>query len=192
MVAQPPWVHEAKVLATRLGFDTKCSDEAGSLLRLLAATRPGGRIGEIGSGCGVGTAWLLSGCAPNSQLITVERQPARAAAVQAIFAADARVTVLSGDWELIVAHAPFDLLFVDAAPPKHQHREVVPRLVAPGGIVVLDDLTPLPDVPDGAKTHDPVRSFWYGLPGWTATEFRISTREAVLLAVRLVTLPEGA
>ena len=190
MVAQPPQVIEAKALATGLGFDAKCSDEAGELLRLLAATRLDGRLGEIGSGCGVGTAWLLSGCAPDARLTTVERDPDRAAAVRDMFATDARLTVLSGDWTLIAEHAPFDLLFVDAAPPKHQYPDRVLPFVAPGGIVVLDDLTPLTDdIRMDVAARDPVRAFWRDLPEWIVAEVGLSEREAALLAVCVVRAP---
>ena len=182
-------VDDAKALADRLGVTTKCSDETAILLRLLAATKPGGVVGEIGAGCGVGTSWLVSGCAPDTRLITVEREPARAVAASDLFADDARVTVLSGDWERIAEYAPFDLLFVDAAPPKHQHPDQIPPLLAPGGIVILDDLTPLPS---GVEAYDPLRSFWYGLAGWSVAEVQLSPREAVLLAVRLVSEPAPA
>ncbi len=182
-------VDDAKALAGHLGVTTKCSDETGALLRLLAATKPGGVVAEIGAGCGVGTSWLLSGCAPNTRLITVEREPARATAAGDLFADDERVTVLSGGWELIAEYAPFDLLFVDAALPKHQHPEQVLPLLAPGGMVILDDLTPLPV---GIETYDPLRSFWYGLVGWSVAEVQLSPREAMLLAVRLVSEPAPA
>jgi predicted O-methyltransferase YrrM len=173
-------VLEAKALASQLGVGTKCSDEAGRLLRLLAASRPGGLIGEIGAGCGVGTAWLLGGASADARLVTVEREAARAESVARLFADDPRLTVLSGDWELIAAHAPFDLLFVDAAPPKHHFPERVLPLVARGGMVVFDDLTPLPE---GTETHDPLRSFWHGLLDWTVMEVQIGPSEAALLAV---------
>ena len=185
----PARVRDAKALATQLGVTTKCSDEAGRLLQLLAASRPGGSIGEIGAGCGVSTAWLLGGATPDARLVTVEREADRAAAVARLVADDPRATVLSGDWELIAARAPFDLLFVDAAPPKHRVPERVLPLVAPGGMVVLDDLTPLPQ---RVERHDPLRSFWYGLPDWIVTEVEIGPQEAVLLAVCRVSATEDA
>ncbi len=180
VVDGPTRVLEAKTVASQLGVSTKCSDEAGRLLQTLAASRPGGVIGEIGAGCGVGTAWLLGGAPADVRLVTVEREADRAAAVAQLFVADPRVTVLSGDWELIAEHAPFDLLFVDAAAPKHRYPERIPPLVAPGGMVVLDDLTPLPK---GVETHDPLRSFWYGLSGWVVAEVQVGPQEAMLLAV---------
>ena len=53
--------------------------------------------------------------------------------------------MLEGDWrELLPPEAPFDLLFYDAAKQlrPREDGELVAGLLAPGGIAVLDDLTP--------------------------------------------------
>ena len=57
----PPAVISALGLARSQGFDCSCRPEQGRLLRLLAAGRRGGLIGETGAGCGVGLSWLLTG-----------------------------------------------------------------------------------------------------------------------------------
>ncbi|MFF7985967.1 O-methyltransferase [Streptomyces sp. NPDC007901] len=50
-------------------------DRTGSFLAALSAARPAGRILELGTGAGEGTAWLLSGMDPASRLTTVELDP---------------------------------------------------------------------------------------------------------------------
>ena len=40
-------------------------------MRMLAASKPSGRILEIGTGTGVGTAWLLDGVDSTSRIISV-------------------------------------------------------------------------------------------------------------------------
>ena len=53
--------------------------------------------------------------------------------------------MLEGDWrELLPPEAPFDLVFYDAAKQlrPQEDGELVAGLLAPGGIAVLDDLTP--------------------------------------------------
>ena len=53
--------------------------------------------------------------------------------------------MLEGDWrELLPPEAPFDLLFFDATKQlrPREDGELVVGLLAPGGIAVLDDLTP--------------------------------------------------
>jgi Xaa-Pro aminopeptidase len=51
----PPLVERAVDLARREGFAHSCRPEHGRLLHALAAGA--GRIGETGTGCGVGLAW---------------------------------------------------------------------------------------------------------------------------------------
>jgi len=59
---RPPQAYEAILADTRkIGFQSWCWPQIGALLRVLAATKPGGRMLEIGTGTGVGTCWLLDG-----------------------------------------------------------------------------------------------------------------------------------
>ena len=56
-----------------LGFDVSASEpKTGALLAALAASKPGGRLLELGTGTGVGTAWLLSGMDADARLDTVD------------------------------------------------------------------------------------------------------------------------
>ena len=162
--------------AEALGFERACEPEVGALLHLLAAQRGRGRVGEIGSGVGVGTAWLASALPPGVPLFTVESDPGRAAAVRGLFADDPDVHVLEGDWTELGSEAPFDLLFVDARPAKASHATV--DLLAPGGTAVLDDLTP------GYADPDPVRELWLGHAGLAAVEVTLTPSLAAIVAVR--------
>ena len=58
--------------SARLGFAMASEPRTGALLAALAASRPGGRLLEIGTGTGVGTAWLLSGMDAAARLDTVD------------------------------------------------------------------------------------------------------------------------
>ena len=60
-----------RAAAREAGFTMSCEERTGSLLAVLAAARPGGRILELGTGVGEGTAWLLSGMDGASRLVTV-------------------------------------------------------------------------------------------------------------------------
>ena len=92
-----------------------------------------------------------------------------------MLAGDENATVLTGDWgEVLPPEAPFDLLFADGGRSKY-HEEVL-GLLAPGGTLVLDNLTP------GHQGSDPVRELWLGHPRVLATEVQISSREAVIVA----------
>jgi predicted O-methyltransferase YrrM len=170
----PPLVERALALSERAGFTRSCSPEAGRLLQVLAGQRGRTRIAEIGTGCGVGSAWILSALDPEIPFVTVERDAARAAEAAELLAGDPNATVLHGDWqELLPGEAPFDLLFADGG--RSKYREEVLGLLAPGGTLFLDDLTP------GYDGRDPVRELWLGHPRLLAAELRISAREAVIV-----------
>ena len=107
----PPLVERAVDLARRLGFANSCRPEHGRLLRALAAGA--GTIGETGTGCGVGPAWLASGARPGTRLVSVEIDTERAGLVASLFADLPHLAVLPGDWREIYRAGPFDLLVLD-------------------------------------------------------------------------------
>jgi predicted O-methyltransferase YrrM len=115
--------------------------ETGRLLSTLAASRDG-MLGECGTGCGVGAAWLSHGARSGSKVVTAEVDASLADAVSDLFRDDARVEVLAGDWGSLRAHGPFSLLFLDVSEAKRSGADTVAEMLVPGGIVVLDDFTP--------------------------------------------------
>src|SRR5207248_3089125 len=100
----PPLVARAVDLARRLGFANSCRPEHGRLLRALAAGA--GTIGETGTGCGVGLAWLASGARPGTRLVSVEIDTERAGLVASLFAGQPHLAVLPGDWREIYRAGP--------------------------------------------------------------------------------------
>jgi predicted O-methyltransferase YrrM len=182
-VTEPPLVARARARANELGFERSSEPEVGRLLHLLAAQRGRTRVGEIGTGTGVGAAWILSALPPSVPFVTVELDAERAAAATELFAEDANARVLEGDWhELMPAQAPFDLLFYDGGGKQRPDLdgEQVVGLLAPGGTVVMDDLTP--DRPG----PDPVREFWLHHPRLVAAQLQVSPSMAVIVAVRVL------
>jgi predicted O-methyltransferase YrrM len=170
----PPLVEQALALAERTGFTRSCSTETGRLLQVLAGSRGLERVGEIGTGTGVGSAWILSALDPDVSFVTVELDEGRAGAAAELLRDDAAARVLQGDWrETLPSEAPFDLLFADGGRAK-AHEDVL-GLLSPGGILLLDDLTP------GYADPDPVRELWLGHPRLVATELQVSSREAVIV-----------
>ncbi len=181
----PVLVARAMAEARYTGFPNSCSAVVGLLLHRLASQVEAGTIGEIGSGLGVGTAWLASGMRPAIRLITIESDAARATAVQGMFAARPSVEVLCADWPAILDHGPFALLFIDARPAKAVSPDVFLTAVVPGGTVVLDDLTPIDGwPPEWRGRPDPLRDAWSHHPGFAAGEHRLSDDAAVILARR--------
>jgi predicted O-methyltransferase YrrM len=170
----PPLVERALALSKRAGFTTSCSPETGRLLQVLAGQRGRTRVAEIGTGCGVGSAWILSALDPEIPFVTVELDTQRAAEASELLAGDDNATVLQGDWQdVLPGEAPFDLLFADGG--RSKYREELLGLLATGATLVLDDLTP------GRQGHDPVRELWLDHPRLLAAELQISPHEAAIV-----------
>lgn len=167
---RPELVRAALKSAEELGFPTdrdaagglpSCSlPGVGRVLAMLAAGCHEGRIGEIGTGVGVGTAWMVSAMPPTAELVTIEIDEDRARAAAALFADDPRVRVLHGDANrLALEYGPYDLLFADGG---WRDRSALVDLLRPGGRVVMDDVTPIAALPPDSefREHDPKREFF--------------------------------
>lgn len=179
----PKLVREAQESADRLQFERSCLDEVGELLALMAAHPSSFPVLEVGTGAGVGTAWLASqGGGP---IYTVEMEERLAEAARALFAASPEVTVIEGDWTSALIHGPFGLVFVDAKPAKQDGADQLVAALQLGGWIVLDDLTPQEYWPEAWRGQpDRVRDRWLGHPGLTSVEIRTSERNSVILARR--------
>lgn len=171
-------------------FERSSIPEVGRLLAALVAQRSAGRIAEIGTGCGVGAAWIASALGPEAFFVTVETDEERAGAVERLFADQRNVRVLTGDWhDLLPPEGPFDLLFFDGGHWKSgdvaAESEQTLALVAPGGTVLVDDLTPEALWPEEWRGKpDPARQFWLGNPRLRAAEILTTPQTAAILAVR--------
>jgi predicted O-methyltransferase YrrM len=133
-----------------LGFRAASENRTGALLQVLAASKPGGRILELGTGTGVGTAWLLSGMDADARLITVDNDELVVAVARRHLSGDDRVQFQVADgrsWLQEYAGAPFDLIFADAWPGKFDELESALGHLALGGLYVIDDLIPQADWP---------------------------------------------
>lgn len=189
----PPLVAQTIALANKLGFIASCTPEQGELLQVLARGRAGGIIGETGTGCGTGLAWVASAVGPETQLVSVEIDATRAAACQALFADLPNVTVLHGDWRLILEYGPFDLLILDGGGGSKRADDPPAdpvTLLKPGGSLVLDDFhPPLEFWPEEAVSRDAdgrsvtlARQHWLQHPDLFATEVRVRPEASTILA----------
>jgi predicted O-methyltransferase YrrM len=157
----------------------------GRLLHLLTAHQHAGTVGEIGTGYGVGAAWMATALQPGVSFVTVESDKESAARASELLHPVPAVQVLHADWRAILAHGPFTLLFVDASEPKRGHPDELIEALQPGGIIVLDDLTPMETwPPEWHDTPDPIRDLWLHDPRLISLEIRLTPAMAAILATR--------
>jgi predicted O-methyltransferase YrrM len=180
----PPLVARANALAREMGFPltrqeaapggaSACLPGVGVFLAVLAAGCHGGRIAEAGTGVGVGAAWMASAMPAGCTLVTVESDGRLAAAAAALLAADDRVEVVHGDaWAVLPARGPFDLLFADGGTREQVSWGGLVDLLAVGGRLVADDVTPVQALPPDSPLlgDDPKRRLFSSDPRLVSAE----------------------
>jgi predicted O-methyltransferase YrrM len=151
-IQNPPALPALLEQTTALNFNMASEPKTGALLRVLAASKPAGRLLELGTGTGVGTAWLLSGMDAASTLISVETDPSLQAAARRILGADPRLSLVTEDAVDFLRRQPplsFDLIFADALRGKFDGLDEALAVVKSGGFYFIDDLLPQPQWPEG-------------------------------------------
>jgi predicted O-methyltransferase YrrM len=154
----PPALDAIHSETERIGFTLASESKTGSLLRTLAASKPGGSFLELGTGTGVGTAWLHAGMDAASRLVSVDTDSQVLEIATRNLGQDARVTFHLGDGGTFLENATqqYDLIYADAWPGKFTHLDRALSLLALGGIYVIDDLLPQPNWPEGHAPRVPV------------------------------------
>ena len=137
---------------TRLNFTMASDLLTGCLLRALAATKPNGKLLELGTGTGVATAWMLDGMDETARLVSVEIDEVNLEVAKEFLGADLRVIFVhadGGEWLSRAEPDQFDLIFADSWPGKYTHLDEALSLLKRGGLYVIDDMLPQPNWPDG-------------------------------------------
>lgn len=134
------------------GFTMASEPLTCSLLRTLAASKPGGRFLELGSGTGLSTAWLLDGMDSRARLITVDNDESLLSILKKNLGEDPRLTVVCADGDAFLRSLEgqqFDFIFADTWSGKYRLLEQALALVSPSGLYVIDDMLPQPNWPEG-------------------------------------------
>jgi len=139
----PEIVAAAYERAVGTGFLFACEVDVGRLLATWAAAVPdGGRILEIGTGVGVGLAWLVHGLGARGdvEVVTVELDDAiQQVALSAPWPPWVRFE--SGDGAEVVGRlGQFDLIFPDAPGGKILKLRRTLAALRPGGTLIVDDM----------------------------------------------------
>lgn len=148
----PPALAALRRDTERIGFSMASEPKTGSLLRALAASKPGARFLELGTGTGLGTAWLLAGMDASSHLDSVDTDATVQEIARRHLGHDDRVTFHLADGAAFIEQSlphQFDLIYADAWPGKFSHLEAALSLLRTGGIYLIDDLLPQANWPEG-------------------------------------------
>jgi predicted O-methyltransferase YrrM len=132
-------------------FNMASDMQTGSLLKTLVASKPSGRILELGTGTGLATSWIIDGMDNRAKLITIENNRLLLDIARKALR-DTRVEfVLADGYEWIQNYLgeKFDLIFADAMPGKYELFEETIGLVKEGGFYIIDDMLPQPNWPEG-------------------------------------------
>jgi predicted O-methyltransferase YrrM len=191
----PVLVRQAYAAARRIGFPVARDDPGhgrgsaslqgtGRFLAMLAAGCTGGSIAELGTGAGIGSAWIAGAMPADCTLVTAEIDPVRAAAAATVLKGDSRVRVLTGDWtELLPPLSPYDLIFCDSGVRDAATFSGLVDLLKPGGRIVNDDITPVLALPADSpfRQADLKREFFAGESRLVWTEVVLPDLENSLL-----------
>lgn len=143
--------------------------------RLLAVLAAGKKCAEVGTAFGEGAAAIASTA---RSLVTVELDLDRVSIAAYRLRRFPNVELLAGDWrDQLPQRGPFELLFFDGGRLDEAPDAI--DLVAPGGLIVKDDLSPDWEGPD------PVRELLFDHPDLMAVELLTTPQTAAVLAVRL-------
>jgi predicted O-methyltransferase YrrM len=196
----PPLVASARALARQMWFPLSREEagpgrasaslpDTGRFLAMLAAGCIGGRIGELGTGAGIGASWIASAMPADCVLITAERDERLATAARQLFQGDPRIEVINGDaLKAMTGRGPFDLVFADSGIPDGTDFAKLVDLLRLGGRIVMDDVTPQRILPPDSplRSQDTKRQFFSGEPRLVSAEVVLpDLRNSLLVGTRM-------
>jgi predicted O-methyltransferase YrrM len=139
-------------LTRQAGFTMSSDPMTGSLLKTLAASKPGGRFLELGTGTGLSTAWIADGMNPQSSMVTVDNDPKLLQIAQQFLGSDQRISFVLADGADFLAtqlNQRYDYIFADTWHGKYLLLNETLLLLKTGALYIVDDMLPQPDWPDG-------------------------------------------
>jgi len=185
-VPVPPLVAAATERGRQAGFAMSCDPAVGRLLAVLAAHLPrGARVLELGTGTGVGTAWIASGLLHRTDVtVTSLDNDLGNVAIAADGDWPPFVDLRCGDaLEFLGEAGTFDLLFADAPAGKWEGLDRSVAALGPHGLLVVDDMTPQPHWTDGHRAATGrTRQVLLSAPGLASAELAVGS--GVILSVR--------
>jgi predicted O-methyltransferase YrrM len=150
--AYPKAYQDIEKATNESGFTMASDALTCSLLKTLAATKPGGKFLELGTGTGLSTSWILDGIDDASTLISIDNDAGFLAIAQQFLGADKRLELIcidGADWFEQNKHRRFDYIFADTWHGKYLLLDEAITMLNPGGLYIIDDMLPQPNWPEG-------------------------------------------
>lgn len=123
-----------------------------SLLKTLAASKPGGKFLELGTGTGLSTSWILDGMDEESTLLSIDNDEQFLGIAKSFLENDKRLTLHHVDGAVWVEQNKderYDYIFADTWHGKYLMLDEVLAMLNKGGVYIIDDMLPQPNWPDG-------------------------------------------
>lgn len=135
-----------------VGFTMPSDLSTGTLLRTLAASKPSGKLLELGTGTGLSTCWILDGMGETASLTSIDNDPELLGIARQFLGHDHRLELIQSDGAVWIENnraEKFDYIFADTWPGKYFQLEEVLAMLHTGGLYIVDDMLPQPNWPIG-------------------------------------------
>jgi predicted O-methyltransferase YrrM len=152
--AYPKAYSDIEKATNESGFTMASDALTCTLLKTLAATKPGGKFLELGTGTGLSTSWILDGMDAASTLTSIDNDAGFLAIAQQFLGTDKRLELIcidGADWFEQNKHLRFDYIFADTWHGKYLLLDEAIAMLNPGGLYIIDDLLPQPNGPEGKQ-----------------------------------------
>jgi predicted O-methyltransferase YrrM len=174
VIDEPAPVGQARQRAIELGFGLSSEPGVGALLATLAAATPWkARICELGTGAGVGLAWIVYGLGQrdDASVYTVDTNQEMLATVATAGWPGYVEFVCDDGAHAVMEFAPLDLVFADAQGGKLDGLDLTIAALSPGGVLIVDDMDLSRHATDGlSEAIAAVREHLLGDPTLVAAE----------------------
>ena len=95
-------IKDIETKSRAIGFDQISDNKVGALLATLCASKPAGRFLELGTGCGLSTAWIAYGMDRQSRLISVDNDAEVMAVAKEYLGDDESIIFVCGSGESVI------------------------------------------------------------------------------------------
>jgi predicted O-methyltransferase YrrM len=148
----PPAYKSIDEQTKKCGFTMASDVLTCSLLRTLAASKPGGKCLELGTGTGLSSSWILDGLNDTATLTSIDNDPAVLEIAKAHLGSDSRLQLICTDgatWVETNIDQRYDYIFADTWHGKYLMLDEVLAMLNKGGLYIVDDMAPQPNWPEG-------------------------------------------